>query len=43
MKAILDSYGVPYDEILERKPDAVAYIDDKAIRFENWTGISAYL
>lgn len=33
MKDILDANGVPYDEILPPKPDAVAYIDDKGIRF----------
>jgi len=36
MKDILDRNGVPYDEILPPKPDAVAYIDDKGIKFENW-------
>lgn len=33
MKSILDTFGVPYDEILPPKPDAVAYIDDKGVRF----------
>jgi ribonucleotide monophosphatase NagD (HAD superfamily) len=44
MKAILDSNGVPYDEILERKPNAVAFIDDKGIRFEgSWDKVLTYL
>jgi ribonucleotide monophosphatase NagD (HAD superfamily) len=37
MKNILDMNGVPYDEILERKPDAVAYLDDKGIHFDSWS------
>ena len=43
MKSLLDSLGVPYDQILERKPDAVAFIDDKGIHFDEakgWDGIS---
>jgi ribonucleotide monophosphatase NagD (HAD superfamily) len=39
MKAFLDSNAVPYDEILE-KPEAVAYIDDKAVKFEGWACLS---
>lgn len=40
MKEMLDRWKVPYDEILERKPDAVAYIDDKGIRFDgDWSKI----
>ncbi|MFZ1973853.1 MAG: hypothetical protein WAU89_13465 [Candidatus Acidiferrales bacterium] len=39
MKSILDNGKVPYDEILERKPEAVAYIDDKAVKFEGWDKI----
>lgn len=36
MKSILDGNNVPYDEILERKPQAVAYLDDKGFKFESW-------
>jgi ribonucleotide monophosphatase NagD (HAD superfamily) len=36
MKRLLDSLNVPYDEILERKPDAVAFIDDRGVKFTSW-------
>jgi predicted phosphatase len=36
MTEILDHHGVPYDEILPIKPDAVMYIDDKGHHFEGW-------
>jgi hypothetical protein len=42
MKASLDAWGVPYDEIYSGvgKPVAVAYVDDKAVRFDNnWDAI----
>jgi len=42
MRANLDSWGVPYDEIHsgQGKPAAAAYVDDKAIRFDdNWKSI----
>lgn len=29
-------FDIPYDEITNIKPDAVAYIDDKAIKFTTW-------
>lgn len=38
----LKEYGVPYDEITNRKPEAVAYVDDRAIRFINWRDIGNY-
>jgi ribonucleotide monophosphatase NagD (HAD superfamily) len=40
MKEVLDRNRVPYDEILEGKPEAVAYIDDKGIKFEGWDKVS---
>lgn len=41
MKELLDQYGVPYDEILPQKPDAVMYIDDKGRQFKgDWSEIS---
>lgn len=36
MRATLDEYAIPYDLILERKPNAVAFIDDKGWRFTSW-------
>jgi hypothetical protein len=42
MRERLDSWGIPYDEIFQGqgKPAAVAYVDDKAIRFDdNWESI----
>ena len=36
MKRLLDENQVPYDKILEQKPDAVAFIDDKGFKFESW-------
>lgn len=30
-------YGIPYDYITRTKPNADWYIDDKALRFTNWT------
>lgn len=32
----LDFYEIPYHEITDVKPDALAYIDDKAIRHISW-------
>ncbi len=40
MKYMLGHLGVPYDEILDRKPEAYAYIDDKAIQFTSWAAVS---
>lgn len=31
----MDYFNLPFDEITNVKPDAVAYIDNRAIRFEN--------
>jgi len=42
MRHLLDEWGVPYNEIWvgAGKPVAKAYIDDKAIRFDNnWSDI----
>lgn len=39
MVNFLTANSVPYDEVLERKPEAVAYIDDKAVRFTSWDKI----
>lgn len=43
MADILKQNGVPHDEILAAKPEAVAYIDDKGIRFEGWSNVMANL
>lgn len=32
-------YGIPFDDVTGQKPDADVYIDDKAIRFDNWTEV----
>ena len=32
----LDFYGIPYHDITNEKPDALVYLDDKAIRFIDW-------
>ena len=32
----LDKYNIPYDEIFFGKPWADIYIDDNALRFDNW-------
>jgi capsule biosynthesis phosphatase len=35
----LDKYNIPYDEIHFGKPNAHLYIDDRALRFQNWQTI----
>lgn len=35
-------HEIPYDDLTNNKPSAVAYIDDRAIRFTNWEDISNY-
>lgn len=32
----LEKYSIPFDEITPFKPRAIAYIDDRAVRFTNW-------
>lgn len=32
----LEDHNIPYDEIYFGKPNADLYIDDRALRFENW-------
>ncbi len=32
----LNYYGIPFDELWFGKPLADIYIDDKALKFENW-------
>jgi len=36
----LENNGVEYDEIFFGKPNANLYIDDRALRFENWKNMS---
>jgi predicted TIM-barrel enzyme len=31
-----DYYDVPYNEVTNKKPNAIIYIDDRAIRHINW-------
>jgi phosphoglycolate phosphatase-like HAD superfamily hydrolase len=39
----LQKYGIPYDEVTNHKPEAMAYIDDRAVRFQgNWLSITNY-
>lgn len=33
---------IPFDEITSTKIAALAYIDDRAVRFTNWTDITNY-
>lgn len=40
MESCLKAHFVPYDEILPPKPEAVAYIDDKAIHFAGWDNVN---
>jgi len=37
----LKKYDIPYDEIHFGKPFADIYIDDNALRFEKWDGLSS--
>jgi capsule biosynthesis phosphatase len=37
----LARYGIEYDEIHFGKPHADVYLDDNAVRFENWEAIDA--
>ena len=32
----LDYYELPYNDVTNLKPDAIIFIDNKAIRFESW-------
>lgn len=36
----LEKYKIEYDEIYFGKPNADLYIDDRSIRFENWSKIT---
>lgn len=38
----LKLHQIPYDELTNNKPEAMAYIDDRAIRFTNWLDIKNY-
>lgn len=35
----LDYFNCPYDDITNIKPNAIAYIDDRGIKFTNWQEI----
>lgn len=39
----LHKYNIPFDYVTNNKPAAMAYIDDRAIRFTNWSDINNYL
>ncbi len=36
----LDRHGIEYDEIHFGKPNAEVYIDDRAVRFGDWAGLT---
>ncbi len=36
----LEKHQIPYDELLFGKPFADIYIDDKALKFENWNKLN---
>lgn len=38
----LNKYEIPFDDVSNNKPEAVAYIDDRAIRFINWQDVNNY-
>ena len=40
MVEFLKTHNIPFDVILPPKPNAVAFIDDKGIRFEGWDKLS---
>jgi hypothetical protein len=43
MKQTLDKNGVPYDRILERKPNAFRFIDDRGVTFKSWPQVESEL
>lgn len=36
-------WKIPFDDVTNKKPNAVAYIDDKGIRFTNWPEVAKLL
>lgn len=38
----LEKHGIPVDQVTNIKPPAIAYIDDRAVRFTNWTDVRNY-
>ena len=42
IKCWMKLHKIPFDDIVGHKPSAMAYIDDRAIRFTNWHDISNY-
>lgn len=38
----LNNRKIPFDDVVGYKPEAMAYIDDRAVRFTNWKDISNY-
>ena len=42
VKKWLKLYGFPEMEVTNRKTNAVAYVDDRGIRFTNWQDICRY-
>ncbi len=39
----MNYYKLPFNEITNIKPQADHYIDDKAIKFENWFSLQDYV
>lgn len=42
----LDNYDIPYHDVTNLKPAAIVYLDDRALKFDNWNqavaALSAY-
>ncbi len=38
----IDKHGFPKIEVTNKKRESLCYIDDRALRFTNWTDISKY-
>ena len=40
IRSWLRQHAIPHADVTSRKVDADAYLDDKAVRFEGWQGVS---
>lgn len=39
----LDRYDIPYHDVTNLKPMAIVYLDDRALKFDNWNQAAAAL